>query len=233
MNATHEIEGFLREVPALKGYPDGEIVHLAGFMKRINLRRGESLFEEDRSAAGLYLVSTGWLKTYRVSSKGKEIVLDIIGPGEFVSSCCATMPNAIHGCSARALSTAKVYQAAGTSWPVVLRECPDIIETLLEKVITARRRCVELASEIVFQDVDSRLASLLLKLSSKSGPVNGGPREIPPLLTHREMAAAIGTAREVVTRRLARLENEGILTREGKTIRIDNPSQLQAMVQEG
>ena len=196
---------------------------------RRQLRRREVLYLEGEQPAGFYLIESGWVKTFRSSQGGREVVLDIVGPLEGMGPCCGSVRNCSHGCSAAALTPAQVLWVRGLDWRILVRECPTLRDAVTDMLFKSRRRCVDLAVGLALHDIDSRLAALLLKLGGYRDGAAAESRPIAHVLSQQDMASAIGTAREVVTRHLARFVQRGILSRSGRRIMVNEPRTLLSM----
>ncbi|MBI3890519.1 MAG: Crp/Fnr family transcriptional regulator [Candidatus Wallbacteria bacterium] len=224
-----DIASFLRRVPGLKDVPDRELARFAGVAFSRHLRAKEILFHEGEQPAGFYVVESGWVKSFRSSSSGREIVLDLLGAHDAIGSCCGQVGSGAHGCSAMALTAARVVWVRGPTWQSIMRECRTLREVVVDLLFQGRRRCVDLAVDLALHDVDSRLARLLIRLSERNGVAGGGDpkdREISGVLSQQEMASAIGTAREVVSRHLRKLVEKGVLGKQGRRIMIRRPDLL-------
>ncbi|MBI4866546.1 MAG: Crp/Fnr family transcriptional regulator [Candidatus Wallbacteria bacterium] len=225
-----EIASFLRRVPGLRDVPDRELARFASVAFSRHLRARELLFQEGEQPAGFYVVESGWVKTFRSSSAGREILLDVLGPLDAIGSCCGQVAGGPHGCSASSLTNARVVWVRGPTWQSVVRECRTLREVVTDMLFRARRRCVELAVDLALLDVDSRLARLLIRLSQRDGTATGGAgTEISGVLSQQEMAAAIGTAREVVSRHLKKLLERGVLSKQGRRMTVLRPDLLAAL----
>src|SRR5207237_10495360 len=97
----------------------------------------------------------------------------------------------------------------------------------VNRLMANRRSCTDLPMLLAFQSVRKRLIRLLDQLSRWSRS-SAGPVEVPRILSQEEMANALGTAREVVTRTLAELEHEGLISRKGRKILIPDRERLLA-----
>jgi CRP/FNR family transcriptional regulator len=226
------IPELLKRVPEFASLPQSEVSAFAAVATVRQLRRRHVLFLEGDDPAGFYLIESGWVKSFRTSSNGGEVVLDVVGPLEALGPCCGALAASPHACSAVALAPTTVVGVRGQTWKHIVRDCPQIRAAVTDILLTTRRRCVDLAVGLALHDIDSRLGALLLKLAGyrAAGPVDG-PRDVPPLLSQQELASAVGTAREVVTRHIARLVENGVLGRRGRRIIVKDPNTLQQIVQ--
>ncbi|MGH7783083.1 MAG: Crp/Fnr family transcriptional regulator, partial [Candidatus Binatia bacterium] len=89
------------------------------------------------------------------------------------------------------------------------------------KLIASRlRRCAELVETLSLREVGQRLAALLLTEAQEFGNGTARGTRIKLRYTHNQLATRIGTVREVVTRMLTRLQDQGLIVYEGKDILI-------------
>jgi CRP/FNR family transcriptional regulator len=87
---------------------------------------------------------------------------------------------------------------------------------------------VGIIEELSFTTVRHRLASYLLRLAQKSGKRTAAGVELTLPITNQELAAQIGTVRELVSRNLSRLQAEGLLKVDGRSVLINNLKALEA-----
>jgi CRP/FNR family transcriptional regulator len=86
---------------------------------------------------------------------------------------------------------------------------------------------VEIIEELSFTTVRHRLASYLLRLAQRSGKCTAEGVEVILPITNQELAAQIGTVRELVSRNLSRLQAEGMLKTDGRNLLIYNLKALE------
>jgi CRP/FNR family transcriptional regulator len=99
-------------------------------------------------------------------------------------------------------------------------------------VVGARlRRLVGIIEELSFTTVRHRLASFLVRLARQEGKRTGKGIEITLPASHQELAAQIGTVRELVSRNLSRFQAEGLLSIDGRSVIVRNLEALQAELQ--
>ena len=100
------------------------------------------------------------------------------------------------------------------------------------RVVGSRlRRLVGIIEELSFTTVRHRLASFLLRLAQKEGRQAPDGLEVMLPVSNQELASQIGTVRELVSRNLSRLQAEGLLKIDGRSITIRNIKALEAELQ--
>jgi CRP/FNR family transcriptional regulator len=90
------------------------------------------------------------------------------------------------------------------------------------------RRLVGIIEELSFTTVRHRLASFLLRLAQKEGKRTGAGSEVTLPASNQELAAQIGTVRELVSRNLSRFQSEGLIQIEGRNVIIPDLKALEA-----
>lgn len=170
---------------------------------------GTTLFREDEACKGFPLVLEGEVKVSRSSGDGRSVELYRVVPGEvcLASSAClfGTQPMAAHGEAVRQTTLLLVSTSRFNAWLADAAFRDFVLGLFAQRMadLTA------LVDAITFQRLDRRLAAALL----------GHGNELAT--THQELADALGTVREMVSRLLHRFEREGWieLSRERISIR--------------
>ena len=215
MNET--IDKTLRKTPLFASLTEKEISALAGRVTEKRFDRGAILFSEGDSCTGLFLVASGKIRIFKLSSAGREQVLAVEGPG----SSFAELPvfdGGNYPASASALEDAEVLFISRKDFQNFCREHPDVGLKVIAVVGSRLRRLVGIIEELSFTTVRQRLITLVLRLAQADGtPSKEGIRvELPK--SHQDLAAELGTVRELVSRNLSRLQAEGFLDVEGRKI---------------
>jgi CRP/FNR family transcriptional regulator, cyclic AMP receptor protein len=207
----------LRKTPLFANLTENEMQALCAHVSKRHFGRGELLFSEGDQCTGLFLVAVGKVRIFKMSAAGREQVLAIEGPG----SSFAELPvfdGGRYPASASALEDADVLFISRGDFQNYCRAHPDVALKVLAVVGSRLRRLVGIIEELSFTTVRQRLISVLLRLANKSGtPTKHGLR-VELATSHQDLAAEIGTVRELVSRNLSRLQAEGFLEVDGRTI---------------
>ncbi|HKQ07506.1 MAG TPA: Crp/Fnr family transcriptional regulator [Blastocatellia bacterium] len=102
----------------------------------------------------------------------------------------------------------------------------------LKLLATRLRRCAELVESLSLHEVDERLARLLLDEARAHGRRTGKEVVFELVLTNQQIAARIGTVREVVSRALSRLQQNELIVVNGRVVTIPAEEALQAFAGE-
>jgi CRP/FNR family transcriptional regulator len=213
---------YLGNVPYFTALAVPDLEALAATCRTRTLEAGESILLEGELAEGLYVVLSGRVRVFKSSPEGREQVLIVLSPGETFNDVPvfdggpnpASADAAGPGASVCLVPSAVVARLLSTN-PVVALSVTRVLASRL-------RHLTVLVEDLALRQIIQRVARLLLDESaSGSGSVQ---------LTHQEMAARVGTAREVVSRALRELERRGAISREDPHAISVDASTLQALL---
>ena len=178
-----------------------------------HFRRGELLFSEGDSCTGLFLVATGKIRIFKMSAAGREQVLAIEGSG----SSFAELPvfdGSNYPASASALEDTEVLFISRKDFQNYCREHPDVALKVIAVVGSRLRRLVGIIEDLSFTTVRQRLIAAILRMVQASGTSSKEGIRVELTMSHKDLAAELGTVRELVSRNLSRLQAEGFLEAE-------------------
>ncbi len=221
----------LRHVPIFADLSPTELQFLSERAVPRDYAAGELLFAEGDACEGLFVVEKGQVRIFKSSATGREQVLSIEGPGSSVAEL-PVFDGGNYPASTAALDQARVYFISKQDFYSLCLVHPKVALKVLKVVGARLRRLVAIIEELSFTTVRARLISLLLRLAQKASKTstsktsNGVQVQLPA--SNQELAAQIGTVRELVSRNLSRLQAEGLIRMEGKTVFIVDLHRLEA-----
>lgn len=183
------------------------------------------LLAEGQLCQALLLVTREAIRVFKAAPSGREITLYVVKPGESCLlgvSCLLTdsryPAQALTASDTEALSLpASVFRAIFASEP----SAQQFVIGLFSRRLSAVMALVE---EVAFRRMDERLAGFLLASSDRGAGIYG-----PVIMSHEQIAAQLGTAREVVSRLLSQFESEGMISVERRMVRIADPHRLKRL----
>ena len=211
------VEQILRQTPLFTGLSGTEMAALAVHVTRQRFDRGELLFNEGDRCQGLYLVANGKIRIFKLSPSGREQILAVEGPG----SSFAELPvfdGGTYPASASALEDAEVLFISRKDFHGLCLQHPEVGLKVIAVVGARLRRLVGIIEELSFTTVRQRLIAVLLRLARTDGKRSKEGVVIEMPKSHQDLAAELGTVRELISRNLGRLEAEGYLDVEGRKI---------------
>lgn len=216
----------LRQVPIFNELSEPEISVLTKAIHSRRYRKGQFVFEAGQPSDALYVIHHGVVKITTVSDAGKERILRFLFSGDF-DGLFALFKEDVHYAYAEAVEDTVVCRINRNDLKAILDHNADLAYRLLALLSERLRDADEWAGSMSFMDAESRLAKMLLILSTRV--VKSGVHQLP--VTKKDLAALIGTTPETLSRKLAAFESEGYILLTGKKgLRILNASALEQIV---
>ena len=212
--ATTVSTAVLKAVPLFASFPDEQLRMLTGVVTRRSAARSTTIMAAGDATDSLYIVLSGRLKVMMSDADGKEVILSILGPGEFFGEMgliddeprSATVIS-IEPCELLAINKRDFKKSLAENFEMSMAVMRGLVKRLRE----ADRKIGSLA----LLDVYGRVARLLMELSD---PV-GDERVVRHRLTQQDIAARVGSSREMVNRVLKELVTGGYVSvRDGRHV---------------
>jgi CRP/FNR family transcriptional regulator, dissimilatory nitrate respiration regulator len=218
----------LLEVPLVKHLPADLRERFTAFGTERRLERGEILFMEGADAEAMYAVVAGKIKLVRYSPKGKELLLHLVKPGQSFAEA-ALFGEGTYPATAVALARTSVWVWERERLLRLVAEVPGLGLAMIGSISVWTRRLAQKLELLTQRRVEERFAIYLL---GRAGGRELAAGEAIELREPRHLIAAqCGTAPEVLSRTLRRLEEEGILHAEAELIRILEPQRLRDLAE--
>ena len=198
----------LRRVPYFARLPDAVLVALAASCVERRFDRGQVIFLEGEPCAGLYIVSAGEVKIFKVSPQGREQVLHQMGPGGTFNEV-AVLDGGPNPASVAALTEVSVWVIMREEMQRLAETYPSLAWALIESLANRARHLVAMVEDLSLRSVKSRLARLLLSEADRGA--KAGELDRSQMVTQAEMAARLGTVREMIGRALRELADDGLI----------------------
>ncbi len=214
---------FLKSVPYFEGLGNEEMERISRNLQELSFARGEVVFLEGESCHGLYVVKSGRVRIFKSSPEGREQVLFIAQAGDTFNDV-PVFDGGPNPASASALDLSVVYLIPKETLISLIAGCPAALTVV--KLFAARlRHLTFMVEDLSFRNVMGRLAKLLLGMAV----AENGPAPVTHL-TQDEMAAMVGSVRDVIGRALRHMERAGAIKIEGHRILVVAPEKLQKMM---
>ena len=171
------------------------------------------LINEGDDSDSLYIVLSGRLRAYATGDTGREVVLAELGPGEDLGEL--SLDGEPRSASVRTVEPTSCCVVPGIEMHAFLAEHPEFALYLAAKVIRMARRLTEQVKSLALQDVYGRIARVLMELSDPAGD----ERVVRHKLTQGDIAARVGSSREMVNRVMKELVTGGYVSvRDGRHV---------------
>ncbi|MCS6844344.1 MAG: Crp/Fnr family transcriptional regulator [Caldilineales bacterium] len=182
--------------------------------------QGETIFLEGEPTAGMFIVEQGVVKISKLSTDGREYIMHLVEPGGTFNEVSA-LDGGPNPANATAFTDAVLWRVDRSDLQRLAKAHPDLAWALIEDLAGRARHLVGLLHDLAMRSVRGRLARLLLEEAQSQATA-----VVPRYLTQEEMAARLGTVREMVGRTLRSMAAEGIIEFDRHRIVILDPQRL-------
>ena len=223
-----KILSVLKKADALADASSATISTLAQGAQMGTYRARQVVYLPGDRAAGIHFLANGRVKISKVTRDGKELTLAYRAAGDFFGETCLLdgrpreeMVEAMEPCT-----TVEVTQEALDD---VLKNHVEVSYLFVRTLITRRRDLETKVEQLIFKDVGSKLAELLLRLGAEHGVENKKGLILGLKITHQEMANLIGSTRETVSLTLSQFKRKGFIATEGRKVILADSDGLRAL----
>jgi CRP-like cAMP-binding protein len=218
----------LRRVSLFAGLGDEDLVALAATLRRRRYPRGATICLAGDPGEQFYLVERGRVRIGLTAPDGREVVLNMLGPGDTFGDL-ALLDGEPRSADATAQEDCLLLVLSRDAFLRHLETHPRAAISLLAEMSRRLRRNARIIQGASFHDVPARLAATLLQLAREEGEVRAdGTTTVRA--TQVELAGRIAATRESVNKWLGSYERRGFLRRQRGVIAILDPDGLRREV---
>lgn len=222
-SSSHNLD-LLRRVPYFAGLPDEALAALARVAGSRRYSRGQMVFLEGEPCAGLFIVAAGEVKIFKLSAQGREQILQQLGPGGTFNEV-SVLDGGPNPASVAATADSLLCNIPRIEIRRLARSYPDLAWALIESIAHRTRLLVSMVEDLALRSVKARLARLLLTEAERVSSADAIDRS--HMVSQAEMAARLGTVREMIGRALRDLASEGVIEFDRHRIVIVNRAGLE------
>jgi CRP-like cAMP-binding protein len=213
------------DLPYFAGLDPAGRQQVAQYLRMRRYSAGQTILTEGEPCDGLYFVIQGQVRLLRGGTEGREHVVRVLGPGTTFNDA-AVFDGGANSEGAVAVEESAVGLIAKSAMLGLVERYPAIARAAL-KIISARQRTLGgVMEDLALRDVTTRVARLLLGCLGKHEHIVEHAPNACARITHQEIAAMVGSVREVVQRVLKEFERDGAITLERSRIRVLDEEKL-------
>lgn len=190
-------------VPIFSNLNTEEMLEIAAITSDRVYEKGEMVYTAGDEGEKLYVIHTGKVKITRFTESGKEQVLRILGPGEFMGelSLFSSEPMQDYG---EVIEKANMCVIDGNKLKELMGKYPSITFKVMEELSKRLDKAENLIENINHYSVEKRLSQALLELSNDNGIINLE-------MSKKDLASNIGMSQETLSRKLSAFQELGII----------------------
>ncbi len=218
----------IRENEIFESFSPSDFSRLQNVFEELDYPKHHLLFTPGSPSQLIYFIETGRVRISKTSPEGKSLILAILGPADVISDAAWQIRE--HDSQAECIEDCRLYAINKEVFRKLIKENPEFGISLLQNFANRLKQAQSRIEDLVFRQVPSRVARLILSLAETYGKVtpNGIKVEFP--ITHQEIADLVGSSRVTVTQILNRMRSSNFINIEGKRVTIHNYNALEEMV---
>ncbi len=200
---------YLKKIPLFNTLKESQLGEIAGRCATVRYRKGDVIFHKTDPSTDLYIVDSGSLKAVLSDEEGDEIVLAHFEKGAFFGEL-SLLDGKGRSATIVADSDAELAVLTKDVFFDLLYKEPRIAVELMATLVERLRKADEMIESLAFLEVGERLSRALLDAAKDSRAGSKGFLRTGKV-THRELAARIGSSREAVSKCMKALSTKGII----------------------
>ncbi|MGA1841006.1 MAG: Crp/Fnr family transcriptional regulator [bacterium] len=206
-----EIIAHLSKIPLFKGLPTTQMEKLTSIAIKKGVSKGKVIFWEGSESNGFYIVISGKVKIYKLSSEGKEQILHFFGPGEPFGEVPAFTGDRFPA-YAEAIKETQVLFFPKDAFVALIKNDPSLALNMLAILSRRLQRFTNVIENLSLKEVPGRLAAYLLYISESKN----GSDEFSLDISKGQLASLLGTIPETLSRILTRMVKQGLINSDSK-----------------
>jgi CRP/FNR family transcriptional regulator len=206
-------EELLRTTPIFSRLSSTDRHSIAAVSTVKHFARGETIFEQETPSEAFYAIASGRVKIFKLMPNGKDLILEVFGPGDPLGAVAAYMGRPFPA-SASALEDTTCVVIPRPAFFRLLEQNPSLVRGLLLGLTTRLVELTNRLAELTGGRIEPRFARLFLKLADQMGRTERGGLLIPLALSRQELADMTGTTIETCIRIMSRWGKQDIVRTE-------------------
>jgi CRP-like cAMP-binding protein len=219
---------YLKKIALFGDLPAPVVQKLSETVELREVRRRQVIYLPGDPGASVFFVNGGRVKISKVTRDGKELTLAYRGPGEIFGELCM-LEGGPREEMAEAMENAMITELTRDEFEKIVQQNGMLGYRLTKAMLQRRREVENKVEQLLFKDVNAKLAELLLRLGNEYGVQSGRGTLVALKITHQEMANLIGSTRETVSLTLSMFKKKGLIQTDGRKVIISDREGLRAL----
>jgi CRP/FNR family cyclic AMP-dependent transcriptional regulator len=214
---------YLQQVNVFQDLSEAQIYEVERSTRMSTVGPGRLLYQPDDKPVALFLLKTGHVQIYRISTDGKRFVISNIEPGMFFGEM-ALLSDAVHDSFAESVSESVLCVINRRELEYLIGRFPTVGVRIMQSLAQHLGEAETQLEDLALKSLTSRLATLILRLTSEADASVSG-------LTHNDLAERVGTSRETATQALNELKSSGLIAIGRKRIDVLDRATLEELAE--
>lgn len=211
-----------------KGLPEEQLRKVEEIAIERNFNRGQTIFSEGDEGNGFYIVTVGQVKVFKISMKGKEQILHILGPGEPFGEV-PVFSGQKFPAYAQAIAKSRLLFFPRSAFADLITGNPSLAMNMLAVLSMRLRQFTVQIENLSLKEVPGRLAAYLIYLAEEQGTEGS----VTLSISKGQLASLLGTIPETLSRIFAKMNRQNLIRVEKRDIRFLNRSGLEELAKQG
>jgi CRP/FNR family transcriptional regulator len=216
----------LRRVPLFAELSAPQLAAIAERATRKQYERYATVFSEGDACGELLIVEEGSVKLLKRAANGREQLLGIERTGNTLAEV-PVFDGGRYTVTALVIEPTLLLRLDAEHFRSVCLQQPEVALKVVKVLGHRLRRLETLVEELSFSTVRGRLIAYLLRLAEERGKRDGSSVDFVLNENNEELAARVGTVRELISRNLGRLHGDGLIEMRRRFVRIPNVQRLE------
>jgi CRP/FNR family cyclic AMP-dependent transcriptional regulator len=221
----------LRRVTLFASLSDDALARVARVAFRRACVPGETVIFEGDPCQAAYFIAEGQVRVYRLSPGGREQVLARLGPGQAFNTVPPFQPQGINHATVQALTAVTLYVVTCGDFCRLVEECGELALAIVQDFADRLDHLANLVEDLSLRTVRGRLARFLLEHAPTELGEAADAVQVARNWTQDEIAANLGTVRDMVGRTLRAFADAGLVRIERQRIVLLDRDGLEAEAQ--
>jgi CRP-like cAMP-binding protein len=226
------LANFLKARAVFAGLPAEEIAALAAVAREDRYAAREYLFAEGDAPAWFWLVRSGRIKILRQSRGGREVILELLGPGEPFGGVAA-LEGRSYPASAQAMEASTAVRIPPEPIVTLAQRHPAIVRELAGMLARRLGTAHDSVKSLASDPVEARLAARLIRLAESEGARDPRGLMLPYRVTRQTLADMTGTTVETTIRIVSRWLKKGIIEEDSGRLIVPSIEVLRELEERG
>jgi CRP/FNR family transcriptional regulator len=228
--SAREVQAFLKHSAVFASLPAREIEALSAAVSEESYRPRDYIFMEGDASLALCVVRSGRVKILRHSRAGKDVVLEMLGPGEIFGGV-AVIEKRPYPASAQATEPTLILKIPAEAMVGLAERYPSVIREMALMIGRRLRAAHDSVKSLAVDPVEARLAATLLRLGEREGTRGRQGIVLPFHLTRQGLADMTGTTVETTIRVVSRWNKDRLVLDEGGRLVLADVETLRALAE--